>query len=91
MKKDKTTPPAVSVKNDSEKPIPTEVIADSIVAISEGIKKLRSGRLNDKALLLLIQHASPQLLAPYRKVGITEIKAVIEGMESLESTFLKKR
>lgn len=80
----------VKVIQDEAKPIATEVIADAIVAISDGIKKLRSGRLNDKALFLLIQTASPAR-NNYQKVGIYEVRAVLEGIESLESTFLKKK
>lgn len=68
-----------------------EVMEKSIVAISEGIKKLRSTRLNDKALFLLIQRASPSISKyPTRKVGIPDIEAVFEGIASLEKTFLKK-
>lgn len=81
----------VKVIQDEAKPIATEVIADAIVAISDGIKKLRSGRLNDKALFLLIQTASPARNNNYQKVGIYEVRAVLEGIESLESTFLKKK
>lgn len=85
----------IVVKNDSENTVPTEVIAESIVTIAEGMKKLRSGRLNDRALLLLIQHAAPNLptngYGNTAKVGMREIKAVIEGLESLEATFLKKK
>lgn len=81
-------PKPIVVKNDTE--IPVEIIAQAIVAISEGIKKLRSSRLKDDALFLLIQRASPDLRNPYRKVGIKEIEAVFEGIESLERKFLKK-
>lgn len=77
--------------SDDKNPVPTEILAESIVAISEGIKKLRSGRMNDRALFLLIQNASPQLTSPYRKVNISEIKATFDGIEALEKTFLKKK
>jgi hypothetical protein len=78
------------VKQNEDKQIPTEVLADSIVAISDGIKKLRQGRLNDKALVLLIQHAAPSL-GYNRKIGATEVRATLDGIESLEATFLKKK
>ncbi len=82
----------ITVKQDENTPVATEVLATEIVAISAGIKKLRAGRLTDRALFLLIQHAAPTV-GKYNasKVGIAEIKAVLEGMESLEATFLKKR
>lgn len=69
--------------------VPTEVIAESIVAISEGVKKLRSGRLNDKALFLLIQNAAPLGGHPRGKVSIKNIMDVFAGIESLERTYLK--
>lgn len=49
----------ITVKQDENKPVLVEVMAEAIVAISEGIKKLRSGPLNDRALILLIQNAAP--------------------------------
>jgi hypothetical protein len=82
----------VIVKQDEAKPVPVEVLAASIKAIAEGTRKLLDGPLNEKALLLLIQHAAPAVGGRYSnsKVGITEIKAVLEGMASLETAYLKK-
>lgn len=81
----------VSVKNDDEKPVPVEVLAESIKAISDGVKKLRSGPLNDKCLVLLIQHAAPSLSGYNNRVGACHIRAVLEGIESLEKTYLKPK
>jgi len=72
--------PKVSVK---ETEAPTEIIADSIVSISEGIRKLRSGRLNDRAIVILIHHVCG--------IGQREIRSVLDAMETLESNYLKKR
>ena len=76
------------VKQDPALEVPTEVIAASIEAIAEGLRKIRAGRLNEKALVLLIQHAAP--LVSGRRITASEVKAVIGGIESLESTYLKK-
>lgn len=76
----------IKVVQDEEKPIPVEVMAESIKAISEGIKKLRSSRLNDKCLLLLIQHATPLTPRP----SMTEIRAILDGIESIEHEYLRK-
>jgi len=75
----------VQVVQKPEKEIPVDVLAESIVSISEGVKKIRSGRLNDKALYLLIQHASEG------KPPVSTIRAVIDGMASLEGTYLKRK
>lgn len=34
-------------------------LADAISEVSQGIRKLRSGRLNNKALVILIQNSCP--------------------------------
>lgn len=83
----------VTVKQTPEKEIPTEVLADSIVAISSGLKKLRAGRLTDRALYLLVQDAAPSVGGKYgnSKLSMKEIRAVFEGVESLERAFLKKK
>lgn len=65
--------------------VPTDVIASALVAISDGVKKLRSGALNERALLLLIQHAIPQTDRP----SVKQIKAVLDGAESLKASYLK--
>lgn len=79
--------------SEKEKEVPTEVLADSIVAIAAGMKKLRSGRLSDRALFLLIQDASPNRGGKYAQspIPVKTIRAVFEGIESLERSFLKKK
>lgn len=82
----------VKVVQNEEAPIAVEVMAESIKEISNGIKRLRSTRLNDKALHLLIQHACRGVSGAYSnsKPGLPVIRAVIESIESLEATYLKK-
>lgn len=74
----------LAVKQPEGEEIATEVIADAIVAISDGMKRLRSGRLNDRALVLLIQHATGQ------SVSIRDIKAVLDGIEQLKASYIRK-
>ena len=85
--------PKLVVKQVPESEVPTEVLADSIVAIAAGIKKLRTGRLNDRALYLLIQNAAPNVGGKYRSapLSIKSIEAVFEGIAALESTYLRKK
>lgn len=61
--------------------IQTEVLADSIKSISDGVKRMRSGKLNDRAIFILISKASNEPLET--------VKRVVLGMESLERMFLK--
>lgn len=61
--------------------LPTEVIAASIKEMSDGMKKLRSGKLNDRALVILIHKCSG--------VATDTVRRVIDGIENLEKEFLK--
>lgn len=64
-----------------EKEIPTEVLAQSILEISLGVKKLLDGRLNERALNVLLREATG--------VGIAEIKKVLDALEHLDQRYLK--
>lgn len=64
-------------------PIAEEVLAKSVKDIADGVRALRSGRLNDRALILLIQNAAPA------KLSAKTVRAVLEGMASLEKEYLK--
>jgi hypothetical protein len=75
---------AVKVSQKVDQEVPTEILATEIVAISQGIKKLRATKLNEKALLILLQHAIPGTIA------IKTIKAVIDGLGDLERQYVKK-
>jgi hypothetical protein len=79
----------IRVKHMANSTVTVEVIAESIVQISSGIKVLRAGKLNDKALFLLIQHACPTSGA-MKKPSAKEIKMVLDGIASLEEQYLKK-
>lgn len=65
----------------SDQIVPVEVLAESIKTISDGIKKLRAGRLNDKAITFLVHKSSG--------VATETVRRVIQGMENLERDFLK--
>ena len=58
-------------------------IAEHIAAVAAGIRKLRAGRLNEKALTILLHHASG--------VSHRDIRAVLDAAASLDTTYLKKK
>ena len=74
--------PAVTVVNDAE--IPVEVLATSIVAISEAMKRLRGGRLADRALFLLIQDACTV------RIGLDTLRKVLDAVGELEKRYVRK-
>jgi hypothetical protein len=83
---------AVKVKQVPEAEVPTEILADAIVAIAAGVKKLRSGRLADRTLCMLIADAAPGYgKYPVKQVTKRDVWAVLEGIEALEATHLKKK
>lgn len=77
---------AVKQPEPPAKQVPTEVIAEALVAISDGVAKLRRGSLNDKALTLLIQHACPSADRPSAKT----INTVLNAVEELKREYLRK-
>ena len=84
----------VVVKQNEEKPVPVEVLAEAILSISEGVKKLRAGPLNERALLLLIQNAAPAMKSGrYHRTPVTTkmVNAVLQGMDALEREYLKPK
>jgi len=66
------------VKPDPE----AEAIAQAIQDTADGIRKIRAGKLNDKALILLIQYASG--------VPQKDVKKVLDGIEAMPGLYLKK-
>lgn len=65
----------------TEDPITTEVIAESIKKISDGMKQIKAGRLNDKAIIYLLHKSSG--------VSQDKIKKILNSLESLEMEYLK--
>ena len=74
-------PLTVTVKNDSETPAAIEVIAQSVIDVSEAMKKIRSGKLTDRALILLIQDTCG--------VNQSDIKRVLDACEVLGHRYTK--
>lgn len=84
---------AVKVKQDENDVIPVEVLAASIRAIAAGVKVLRKGPLGEKAILLLISENCYSKdrygRTKKEKVSPTQIKIVLNGIESLQQAYLK--
>lgn len=59
-----------------------KVIADALVHVSTGMKQLQAGRLNQRALLLLLADSS--------KVPMRTIEKVLSSMTTLADDYLKK-
>ena len=83
----------VNVIQDPAAPVAVEVLAEAIVQISQGVKKMLAGPLNEAAIVLLITNATPQIGGRYNRKAISAstVKAVLTGIESLEREYLKPR
>lgn len=75
--------PAVNIVQPQppSEPIAAEILAASIVDIAAGMKKLDAGRLKRRALVILIAESSG--------VRRGDVEAVLNSMESLETSWLK--
>lgn len=71
-----------NVKLSEDNPEPLELVASHIEKLSEGIKKLRAGRVSERVIILL--------LADITKLPHGEIKRCLDGAEMLASYFIKK-
>jgi hypothetical protein len=76
-------PLSVTILQDKELPEKIEVIASAVIEVSEAMRKIRSGRLGDRAIILLIQDVS----------GVTreDIKKVLDACEILGDRYTKKK
>lgn len=85
MSKKQAAQPAVNVTGvgNGDDEIPAEVIAQAIVDIAAGMKKLNGTRLTRKAIVTLL-HASSG-------VNKGTIEIVLNNLELLERTWLKPR
>jgi hypothetical protein len=72
----------VIVKQDAEKPVEVEVLAQAIVEIGKAAKRLAASSLNRKAVVVLLSHQTG--------LGQGVVKAVLDGIADLESTYLRK-
>ena len=72
----------VKVVLDAEQPEPTEVIAASIIKISDGFGKLIKGGLNRRALLVLIKD--------HTNVPMHEVGLVLDALPKLKEIYCDK-
>lgn len=79
----KTKPAVVLKQKNPDEPIPAEIIADSIVEIAAGMRRVVDTRLTRKAIVALIHEHS--------KVPRSTIETVLINLEYLETTWLKPR
>lgn len=73
---------SLKIIQDKEKPIAADIMAQAIVDIAEAMQYLNRTRLNRRAVVTLIHEHS--------KIPRRDIEIVLNNLESLEETWLKR-
>lgn len=74
--------PRLTVNPGDDPPAP-EVMAQAIVDIADGMRKLNASRLKRETIVVLLQHSS--------KVSQRDIRAVLLALDKLEADYLKPK
>lgn len=79
-----TTTTAPIIKQDKENEVPIEVLAKSIVEVSEAARKLLNSRLSKRAVIVLIKDS---MMGP--GLPLKEIELVLDCASKLDKRYLK--
>jgi hypothetical protein len=74
----------ITIKTSEENPESVELIADSIIKISDAFEKMKSSKLTERAVHLLIKDAIGG------SVGIPAIKQVLDASANLKKYYIKE-
>lgn len=77
------TPPPV-IKNDKDKPLPVEIIAESIVEVAKGFRAMRNSRLTRRAIMILIKDSCTG------NVTLSDISKIMDAAADLDKNFIKR-
>jgi hypothetical protein len=70
---------------------PIDEVADEIAALSEGVQRLLTGKLSDRAVVTLIHDALPSAAYGGSKIANrTQIKEVLAAAANLKNLYIKK-
>jgi len=76
--------PEVNLITDEVNPEPLELLAKSIIQISDGFQKLLDSPLNQRALILLLHDAIGQ-----GRINKVQIKLVLDSLPRLKEWYVK--
>lgn len=81
--KTKTQDQVITVKVNEQNPEPLNVIAESIIEVSEAFKRVQSSNLTERAIVLLLQDMTG--------LSQRDIKSVLEAAPKLSHYYTKKQ
>lgn len=73
----------ITIKSNEENPEPLELIAQSIIKVSEAFAKISTSRLKQRVIVLLIRDMNASL-------KISDIEAVLNTVPKLKDHFIKQ-
>lgn len=79
----KTREQQVVIKKNDKNPEPMEVIAEAIIEVSRGFKKLSNSKLQQRVIVLLIKDITGQ--------SISDIEKVLYAATRLENKYIKQK
>lgn len=75
----------ITVKTNLENPEPVELIAQSVIDVSDAFKRIAQNGLQKRAIILLIHD-----IVKNKGVNMTQIEAVLDAAPKLESYYIKQ-
>lgn len=76
----------VTIKQNPDAPVATDILAEAIVNVSRGMTKLLKGPLNESAVVILIQETCGGRSAISRE----DVKRVLHAAADLEHNYVRK-
>lgn len=73
----------VTIKKNEDNPEPMEIIADAIIEVARGFQKIKTGKLTERAVIVLIKDITGQ--------PVREIEKVLNAAQLLERQFIKQK
>lgn len=76
----------MTIKHNEAMSVPTEILADSIVTVAQGMRRLLNGALGENALILLVQDAAGGRNA----ISQEDVKKVLRSAARLDELYIRK-
>lgn len=75
----------IKIKKNEENPESVELLAQSIIQVSEGFKKVMESPLTERALIVLLQDG-----IGVQNITKSQIKLVLQALPRLKAWYIKK-
>ena len=76
--------PTIKIKKDEDNPEPIELLAKSIIQVSDAFEKIQKSNLTERAIIVLLQDG----IGP-SYINKQQIKLVLDNLPRLKSWYIK--